>query len=772
MSTMLLGGPETEQPVSAPPAAPQRRRPPPITPIGLGASVALAATTVAAAAGLIRVFPDWSFFPRMVVVALTVHLLCLIGRVRGWHLATVAAGSAAAIAVLVGMIYLPDTMSAGVLPTRSTWDAAWQSIADSFSQFRVTVTPVPATGGFGITCALALGVIAFVADSFAFRAYGRIEAVIPGGLLFVVASSVGYDRSRLATTAWWLVAAFVAVAWLRAAHDERSAPWLGATRGGRLATLAGASLGAAVAATIAGLAIGPGLPGAEAEALVDTRHSQGDGTEVLSPMVSIQARLVDRRNVELFTVTTDAPQYWRLTAFESFDGTEWRQERDYSDADRLAGADDVGGVRQQFQIASLGSIWLPAAFSPVGFDSGTSVRFNAESASIIRNNGDLFTGLDYEVVSEVPTASAAELAGSTSSDPPTDDYTRLPDDFPDEFRTLASQITADATSAYDKALALQQFFRDNFRYDVNIPRGHSERAMETFLRKRVGYCEQFAGTFAALGRAAGLATRVATGFTPGDLDDSGVYHVRGKHAHAWPEVWFDGIGWVLFEPTPGRGAPGAEGYTGVAPAQEGGVLTDEADAVPAGSSGEGGAPATTAVASVGTNPILPDGLDPGEIPTGEVPAATLPPLTGGGSSSNASTIVRLVLIGLVAAALWFVAMRPGYRLLRRRAAHSPTERLIESWRRASIALAGAGAKRREAETPLEYAERAWKMTGCDRAAVRRIAELVTNAAYGDREPSPELADEGDVTSRRLVRVLERRATGWERFRRRMDPRQA
>ena len=52
-----------------------------------------------------------------------------------------------------------------------------------------------------------------------------------------------------------------------------------------------------------------------------------------------------------------------------------------------------------------------------------------------------------------------------------------------------------------------------------------------------------------------MASRVAVGFTPGDIDDAGVYHVRGKHAHAWPEVWFDGIGWVQFEPTPGRGAP-------------------------------------------------------------------------------------------------------------------------------------------------------------------------------------------------------------------------
>ena len=59
----------------------------------------------------------------------------------------------------------------------------------------------------------------------------------------------------------------------------------------------------------------------------------------------------------------------------------------------------------------------------------------------------------------------------------------------------------------------------------------------------------------------------------------------GKNAHAWPEIWFDGLGWVPFEPTPGRGAPGAENYTGVAPAQD--------EAAPGPGDGGGPVPAAT-----------------------------------------------------------------------------------------------------------------------------------------------------------------------------------
>ena len=68
-----------------------------------------------------------------------------------------------------------------------------------------------------------------------------------------------------------------------------------------------------------------------------------------------------------------------------------------------------------------------------------------------------------------------------------------------------------------------------------------------------------------MARSIGLPSRVAVGFTPGVTDevDRNLYSVRGEHAHAWPEVYINGAGWVAFEPTPHRGAPGAANYTGV-----------------------------------------------------------------------------------------------------------------------------------------------------------------------------------------------------------------
>ena len=126
-------------------------------------------------------------------------------------------------------------------------------------------------------------------------------------------------------------------------------------------------------------------------------------------------------------------------------------------------------------------------------------------------------------------------------------------------------------------VALQDWFRTEFTYSTDVPDGHGNSAIESFLENRVGYCEQFAGTFAAMARSLGIPARVAVGFTQGEQQDDGTYVVLGRNAHAWPEVWFDGYGWVPFEPTPGRGMPGAEAYTGVPPQQDGDAAADHHD---------------------------------------------------------------------------------------------------------------------------------------------------------------------------------------------------
>ena len=132
-------------------------------------------------------------------------------------------------------------------------------------------------------------------------------------------------------------------------------------------------------------------------------------------------------------------------------------------------------------------------------------------------------------------------------------YLELPADFPPAVKKLARRLTASAASPQERAYALQDNMRLLYDYDTSVPPGHSHDALARFLfERRAGYCEQFAGTYAAMARSVGLPARVAVGFTPGSYEVDSDRGMPVPHAHAWPEVYLDGAGWVAFEPTPGR----------------------------------------------------------------------------------------------------------------------------------------------------------------------------------------------------------------------------
>jgi transglutaminase-like putative cysteine protease len=160
----------------------------------------------------------------------------------------------------------------------------------------------------------------------------------------------------------------------------------------------------------------------------------------------------------------------------------------------------------------------------------------------------------YDMVVEVPDLSP-DMLRAASGDVPEEvqGYLDVPDtEHADDLRALAAELTADAPTAYDQALALQTYFRDGtqFRYDTSIDPGGSDDAVWDFLQSRRGYCVQFATSMTVLARTLGIPARLGVGFLPGELGTDRSYRVTGADAHAWPELYFPGTGWVRFEPTP------------------------------------------------------------------------------------------------------------------------------------------------------------------------------------------------------------------------------
>jgi len=285
---------------------------------------------------------------------------------------------------------------------------------------------------------------------------------------------------------------------------------------------------------------------------------------------------------------------------------------------------------------------------------------------------------------------------ATANNPPDDIFLHLPDDLPDVVAELASQVTAGAATPFEQVRALQDYFQ-TYTYSTEVQSGHSSSAIESFLQIKTGYCEQFAATMAAMARTLDIPSRVAVGFTPGTLRSDGWYSVLGKNSHAWPEIWFDGIGWVPFEPTPSRGIPGATDYTDLEPEQDtspprtGGDV-GEAAPLPA-------TPTTVFAPPTTRAPALPQDPDArGDTPSGGTPRPVAG--TGDGSGGVPWPVLIVLGLGLLAAAFPAAARRFRTRALRQQ----PTpERVVAAWQRACQAVTRAGVPGRESMTATEWA---------------------------------------------------------------------
>ncbi len=741
-------------------ASPARTvRPPPVAGrIEPAGTVVLVMLTVATAVGMCRLFPDWQYMRPLLAVVIGVHAAAAVlrfARVPVW----LALPIVAAVAVeLLALVYYRSSTRL-LLPTGDTIQFIRSDLRLVWEQFPTAVAPVPSAGSFAMACAALLAAAATLADTFAFRAFGRAEAIVPTGVVFVFTAALGTDRNRVAVSALWIGTAILVIAILRFEHDRDESAWMGSRRRS-LASVVPAALTCACIAALAAVVVAPRLPGAKADALFDARNRGGDVTQVLNPLVDIRSRLINRANVEVFTVRSPTAAYWRVISLEEFDGTQWQpiaNEPLRSADGQLATTGAGESIDQVITVKRLGGKLIPAAYAPVLAD--TPNLFWADgSQTLVRPDPGIGSGDVFRIRSVKNDPPADELRAATVANAPDARLYDLPGSFPDEVRQTAAAVTAAGTNPYDRMLLLQAWFRTNFAYDLSVQAGHGDNAILNFLRIRRGYCEQFSATFAAMARSLGLASRVAIGFTPGEQRDDGLYHVYDRQAHAWPEVWFDGYGWITFEPTPGRGEPGSESHTGVGAAQ------DDSPAVLG--DGSGAAPATTAAPAGQVAPIVPNPVQP--IPN--VAVTTVAP-TGSGSSGGETVAVWFVL-AILAIAAWVLLMPRALREFESRRHRDPQDRVATAWSRACTMLHLAGSPVVAGSTPLEFAQIASARTGVDAQLVRELARAVTTAAYGPAGADERTASRSEQLTSQISALCRARLPLATRALAKLDPRMA
>lgn len=742
----------------------------------LAAEVALLLVTVAAIVGMHRLFRDGSYRPALLGQAVVAHtVVALLRRARvSPPLAAVATLAAAFLAVAWGH-YL-DTTTA-FLPSGATLGAMGDDLSSAWALFQDVQAPAPVSTGFLVASGAAVWLMVLVADWAAFRAAATFEALLPSATLFLFAAALGAPGGRVAGATLYAAAAMLFVLVRRTLDQETTAAWAANHRSRGRWSLLGTGLVLVGVAVGAGAIAGPKLPGADAEAVIAWRDI-GDGSDprvVVSPMVDIQSRMLEQPEVELFRVRSPEPAYWRLTSLDSFDGSIWKSSYGTSDADGELGRavePDVAfrEVVQTYDISALAQVWLPAAYEPMAIDAGDGdVDWDERSSTLIVDKQESSSdGLRYAVTSDIPDWSEDELRTAPDTVPGgiAERYLQLPRLDP-RVEQLARETTAGARTPFDKAMALQSYLK-TFEYDLRVPAGHSRDALASFLfDTRRGYCEQFAGSFAAMARSIGLPSRVAVGFTQGirSPDDPTLYQVRGEHAHAWVEVYLEGFGWVPFDPTPGRAPPGAQQWLGLTPQQDetGGDGQTAADAP---------RPTTTAPAP---NADQPPGATGDTRPMPADGGAMGSAGDGGGDGSALGDAFVTLLTWVATALAAYLVLVPlalvaqGAR--RRRRAVTPAARVQLAWRDAVERADASGTPLPPSLTVGESAGRMRHDLAGATPAIDHLAGLVERTVYAEVAPSPDDAVSAVRARDEIVEAADRHLPARRRLLRHVDIRE-
>ncbi|MFB6810723.1 transglutaminaseTgpA domain-containing protein [Streptomyces sp. NPDC056387] len=458
--------------------------------------------------------------------------------------------------------------------------------------------PAPLTDGIRLLLIVGVLLIGLLVDLLAVTLRTAAAAGLP--LLALYSVAAGLSGGGGASAVSFLLAGCGYLLLLLAEGRDRLAQWgrvFGAPPGGRAASASGyggvaastqavapVRTGRRIGAVALGIALvvpavlpslGGGLLGAQGDA-------EGGGTGIggtisaVNPLVSLQSSLNTPDNRVVLKYRTDSPQlgeqYLRILALDEFNGVKWEASgRALTDVpERLPTppglSEQVRGtgteVRTSISAAdTYAQRYLPMPYPATSVDIPGKWRFEPAGRTLVGDQlgKDRFQnvqGAMYTVRSLLLRPTAVELQAAPQPDPAIKaEYTKLPDNLPPVVADTARQVTKGAKDDYTRAVRLQDYFAEDggFRYDTKVASGTGPQAIARFLADKEGFCIHFAFSMAAMSRTLGIPARVAVGFTPGEKQSDGSVNVSMRDAHAWPELYFEGVGWTRFEPTPRQG---------------------------------------------------------------------------------------------------------------------------------------------------------------------------------------------------------------------------
>lgn len=557
-------------------------------------------TILAALATLAAVYPITSLFTSaewlpesMFVIAFTAGLgLLLRGLTRSRLLIL--------LIQLIVVLYVVLARSAREtftwgLPTTETLERLNALGLEALETIQRHSAPAPLTEGVTFYLVVSVTLIAVLVDAMAATWRAPAAAGLPLLTAYLITAANGNAASAVryfvVPVALWLVMLHTTARanfsrWGTTSvsdidGDERGGGRVGGRIGGgagrgsedasALRALAGGAARLGALAVVAALLVPALVPHFPPRYLTDglgrTTGSGGAGTVGFNDTVDLRNSLVstDQTPILRYTSTGPANVPLRAVATSYYSNGEWRVAgRQGQGPDRPVPLQSSSDRRDYIMTVTHNILKAPRLAAPYPVVTpaidGTPFSIDPVTRDIrVERTVDSYQ-VTYADVSPVP--DNLRNAGTPTSPDILDDDLALPDVAADLIRDWSDEVTRGQTNSYDKAVAIQAHLRDTsvYRYSLDLgpaPRDEDGRRLDpitAFYQTRLGYCTQFSTAMIMLARAQGIPARMAIGFLPGTRDGSASI-VKASDAHAWPELYFEGAGWLRFEPTATRSNP-------------------------------------------------------------------------------------------------------------------------------------------------------------------------------------------------------------------------
>lgn len=544
-------------------------------------AAAIAVGVIGASLSLNGVLRGWAWlFPVIITVGAVVLAMAVLRAMRA-PAVLVTLGGLTVLAFILCNTFLRKESIAGFIPGPASVKQAFVLFTRAGETVYAETAPVAPNAGIVLLSCLCLGLVAILVDTLAVPL--AMPATSGLGLLAVLVVPATI-KPQGAGLAGFLAAAIGFILILGCAQwfapDSRLQQGTGRAPGQLRRSI---SLGAA--ALIAGLLLPLAVPGFDQGTFpVGSRLNPWGTTNGLNPMITLGNNLRTPSGDGRITYATSSstPVYLRSVTIDRFEGESWAPDDRQSSRQLGTGRivpnhvlpEDL--VREQTVIdtGQFTSPYLPVPYTPAVVN-GLNGRWSWDPLTLsIRGEDMTSRNQHYTVTSVFPRITAAALSQAGTA-PSTDnrlpeEFSRVPGNLPELVRNTAATVTAGIGNNFDKALAIQRYLRSaEFTYSLQAPvqggyDGNGLSVLADFLEQKSGYCVHFASAMAVMSRVSGIPSRIAVGYAPGHPTGNTIavggreplteFAVDARDAHAWPELYFEGLGWVPFEPTPSRGS--------------------------------------------------------------------------------------------------------------------------------------------------------------------------------------------------------------------------